>query len=185
MRANGMAPLIPAGPLPFVLPFSLRLFLWPFLLSSHLGRLGCQLPVFGGSGAVQPTSTTMFKSESFPNTARKQILYGPLVTKEPTVTHPTNKEKASLTHPSPATVAPTLQERRRVHETHRRALRQPHVAQGWLPARAGAFATIPSVAPRPPRPPQPTHRASLTRPLARHCCPHAACTCDGACCPFA
>jgi len=53
-----------------------------------------QLPFFGGSGAVvQPTSTKILKSESFPNTVRKQVLYGPLVLRGANVTHHTNKER--------------------------------------------------------------------------------------------
>jgi hypothetical protein len=48
-----------------------------------------QLPFFGGSGAVvQPTSTKILKSETFPNTVRKQVLYGPLVLRGANVTHP-------------------------------------------------------------------------------------------------
>jgi hypothetical protein len=51
-----------------------------------------QLPFFDGSGAVvQPTKTSILKSESFPNTVRKQVLYGPLILRGANVTTPPNR----------------------------------------------------------------------------------------------
>jgi hypothetical protein len=64
----------------------------------------CQIPFFGASGAlVQPTSTKTLKSESFPNTVRKQVLYGPLVLRGANVTaSPTTRQAVpSLMHSPP------------------------------------------------------------------------------------